>query len=729
MWDTSVKKSRNLFLTLIFLTLTWIVIQISLLAVAASSTTLIDTAISTSLTTQILGSKIFITGMLYFLASQLCLYAIYLGLLWYLAVGVGEFGGWSHQTTYRLGIVLFFTSLLFICAANNFLVPHSFFSSKLSGVLLIKILFFTGGILVLACLLALVNLVRSLYRKQALLRHGTLLLLLTGGIFFVGHDQRQTKLVNIANANSQPNIIIIGIDALRPDFVGFYTHQSTTPHIDEILQTGTNFATAYTALPRTFPSWTGILTGAYPKNNNARGNNTDFENLMITETMPKTFQAAGYETIYSTDDTRFNNTNEAFGFDRVITPPMGINDFLIGTLNDFPLSNLIIPTALGKLLFPYNYANHGPAITYAPNNYLNMLDVALQKRSNKPLFLAVHFTVTHWPFDWFNDRDYAACSEVCRYQGGIIQSDRQLKKFLQTLQASHLLDHTILVLLSDHGVTLGLHGDRTVAAANYLGDKINLKKLAVFKYAGSPEVSLDMRRDFGLDTSHGYGGDVLSLKQYHAVLAFKGYGVDLGKPHTVSEPVMLLDIAPTLLALAHLLPLPHADGISLTPYFYDQATPPARPLFLESSFTLEEIEKEGISINKVLAKTVDLYRMDKHSGLVFIKGNAERAMAANKQYAILLGNWLLAYYPVTEHQSLVFDKITQQMVFKKNIIPAFPVLVNLKTGAWTTELSTPFAQNSPARDLLAQLHDFYGDAVNLPVSIDNTERSRHISPL
>jgi hypothetical protein len=147
---------------------------------------------------------------------------------------------------------------------------------------------------------------------------------------------------------------------------------------------------------------------------------------------------------------------------------------------------------------------------------------------------------------------------------------------------------------------------------------------------------------------------------------------------------------------------------------FQRSTPAAaRPLFFESSFTLEEIEKEGISINKVLAKTVGLYRMDK-SGLMFIKPDAEHAMAANKQYGILLNNWLLAYYPPAVHAVMTLDPITKQSVFKSNHVAAFPVLVNLTTGAWTTELDTPFAHNSPAKELLSQLHQFYGDAVPAP---------------
>jgi arylsulfatase A-like enzyme len=722
MAHSRVNKPRSLVAVLIFLTLTWIVIQVSLLFTEATTTTFFDTAVSSTLLSQIMSSRIFLVGLLQFLGAQFLLYSMFIALLWYVAIGNAEFFRFGRKRTYLTGVILFATSIVFICAANSYLVPHSYFSidfntNYLSGRLATKslklILTISGAILFLSCVIAISNMLLNIFRLRGLLRH-TLLLSAAAGMFcLILNDQQQTQTVTRFK-NSKPNVILIGIDALRPDFVGFNNHYAKTPQIDALLETSSNFSQAYTALARTFPSWTSILTGTYPKNNNARGNNTDLMHLTIDETLPKIFQAEGYETIYSTDDTRFNNINTSFGFDQVITPPMGLNDFLFGTLNDFPLSNLVIPTLLGKYLFPYNYANHGTAITYAPDNYLNMLATALQQRSDKPLFLAVHFTVTHWPFYWFNDRKYVACSELCRYQGGVAQSDLQLEKFLRTLRESHLLDHTIVVLLSDHGVSLGLHGDRSVSAKKYQGDTRNIKKLSVAKYVDAPEATADLEHDFGVDTAYGYGGDVLSMQQFHSVLAFKGYGVDIGRVQTINNKVMLLDIAPTLLALLDMPALKHADGISLTPLLLDQPiSSETRPLFLESSFTMEEIEKKGISVNKVLAKAVNLYRLDKHTGLLFIKKDAEAAMDSNKQFAILADDWLLAYYPEAQHTGLVLDKPKQQMILQRSIVPPYTVLVNLKTGAWTTELDSQFAQNSPAKDLLSQLRNFYGDAITI----------------
>ena len=65
---------------------------------------------------------------------------------------------------------------------------------------------------------------------------------------------------------------------------------------------------------------------------------------------------AGYHTVYSTDEVRFANIDESYGFDQVITPRIGASDFLIGTYNELPLASLVINTRFGKWLFPFSYA-------------------------------------------------------------------------------------------------------------------------------------------------------------------------------------------------------------------------------------------------------------------------------------------------------------------------------------------------------------------------------------
>ena len=78
-----------------------------------------------------------------------------------------------------------------------------------------------------------------------------------------------------------------------------------------------------------------------------------YRNTEMT-TLATRLKNAGYETVYATDEKRFSNIDESFGFDSILGPPMGAADFLLGTINDFPFSNLIVNTRLGRILFPYS---------------------------------------------------------------------------------------------------------------------------------------------------------------------------------------------------------------------------------------------------------------------------------------------------------------------------------------------------------------------------------------
>lgn len=714
-------KQPSLIKMLVLLTCLSIFTQILFLWVNSLTSNILDSMLSASLTNEILHSNIVMIAFIKFILSQLLIYSIYIALVWYISVSVGELLSLRWSSTYILGIVLWLISFIAILSANMIYSPHSFFASLIRTYFFNDLLtdsqlkytfFITTGIVSIGVILSCIHLCSSLYKKQHLLRHSTVLLFLTSILFIITASNMSARPIasSVATA-TKPNIIIIGLDALRPDFIGYYNGQTThTPYIDAFLKSGIRFDNTYTTLARTFPSWTSILTGAYPRHNGARGNSTKLNTVRLDETLPKRLKEAGYETIYSTDDTRFNNTNQLFGFDHVITPPMGLNDFLIGSINDFPLSNLLIPTPIGRLLFPYNYANHGTAITYDPKNFLHLIQTQLHQREEKPLFIAVHFTITHWPFYWFNDKQSSNQHESSRYKYGIEAADKQLAGFFHILEKNKLLDHAIVLLLSDHGISLGLPGDRIVSSRRYQGNKQNIKKLAFAKYSTAPAQSLDMKRDYGVDTSYGYGGDVLSLHAYHSLLAFKGYGVSIGAAHTITDRISLIDIAPTLLDLINQPPLQESDGMSLKPYLLhpEISLNKLRPFYLETSYTIDEIEKEGISVQKVLEKSLQLYEMDPKTSLVFVNPVAEKSMNLNKEQAIIQGDWLLAHYPASERSRLSFTSNG----IEKYTLPPFMVLVNLKTGKWTTELNTPFAKTAPLKSLHDQLYAFYGNELN-----------------
>ena len=66
-------------------------------------------------------------------------------------------------------------------------------------------------------------------------------------------------------ANNKPNIVLISLDCVRPDFLGCYGCGAVrTPHLDRMAARGVVFDQAVSQAPNTWVSHAGILTGCYP---------------------------------------------------------------------------------------------------------------------------------------------------------------------------------------------------------------------------------------------------------------------------------------------------------------------------------------------------------------------------------------------------------------------------------------------------------------------------------
>jgi hypothetical protein len=262
------------------------------------------------------------------------------------------------------------------------------------------------------------------------------------------------------SASARPNVIFIGIDSLRRDAVGGGTGLGVTPHIDAFLaESAHQFTDAITPMARTFPSWMSVLTGRYPRSTGARENLMPRAALKAFRTLPEILRERGYGTFYATDEVRFANIDEGFGFDRVVTPTIGAADFLLGKASDLPLSNLVSNTALGRGLFPATYANRAVWHTYRPETFSELLDEEIQ--AGGPQMLAVHFTLPHWPYRWAEPDDIIfnrSSERAYLYQNAVIAADRQFGALMRTLERKGLLENAIVVVLSDHGEALGIPG-------------------------------------------------------------------------------------------------------------------------------------------------------------------------------------------------------------------------------------------------------------------------------
>lgn len=506
-------------------------------------------------------------------------------------------------------------------------------------------------------------------------------------------------------STDRPNFIIIGIDSLRTDYLqAFGRSEPVLPHLEKFLSDAQNFQNTLTPLGQTFGSWMSLLTGLYPIQNGARYDLIHPRWIDHENSLAKILKKSGYETIYATDEVRFSNIDQSYGFDHVITPPMGASDFLLGTFSDTPLFNLVAASHWGRYLFPFNHANRAALITYYPEQFNRIFKAFLEKPHQQPFFLAMHLCLPHWPFVWGNSSQKRLPDELGKnllpfYETALEGVDKQFAYLMKLLKKQGWLKNTWVIVIADHGEAFMLPNDRITAAKNYRSD--NLETQAQGEKSRFAELIQSKFYPRELNQTVGHGNDVLSLSQHQVLMAFRYFGTHPSKAEKYHFPTMLVDIHPTVLALANGYEIrKDLPGLSLAKFL--KTTPDApqdvsvftqRPRFIETSYWPEiKTDLDQLNLSEFLKNTTLQYRVLPDNNRVVVDDGSRDALIAQKQRAVYQGNWGLALYPWSPRVYL-------------------PVLVNLKTGEWTDDPNSSFAQNSPYKSLLNELKQLYGNEI------------------
>ena len=485
----------------------------------------------------------------------------------------------------------------------------------------------------------------------------------------------------VAEQGPQSNIVVIGVDSVPPEAIT----NANTPNMAQWLRQSVRFSDAISPLARTYPAWVTVLTGLYPEHHGARYNLMPGNRVARQRSIVWRLNQAGYNSLYATDDRRFNPIGQDFGFQRVLGPRLGVNDILLGSFNDAPLSNLLLKLPWSQKLLPYQYLNRANHALYDPQRFDQALQQALktQKNTAGPQFIAVHFTLPHWPYAFASSlpqdvqNEFNPNERQRLYADALHRADQQVKNLMQTLEEEGYLQNALVILLSDHGETLNQRGSRSTTASKYRGQ--GKEQLTQYLQALSTA---------SLDQSSGHGSDLLSPAQYHCVLGVQRYvNQRLTNPsRSVTTRVALLDVEPTLVDFAKLSSQQPVDGISLLPQIQAAKPPP----LAKRSFILESGMLPNRTITRDNAQRIgqQFFKVNPNNGQLVIKQQQLKTLDAMKLYAVLDDDWLLALYPAQEGY--------------------LPILQRLSDGLWTDDLKDAFAHQSPAPQLLLALRDFYG---------------------
>ena len=239
------------------------------------------------------------------------------------------------------------------------------------------------------------------------------------------------------------NVLLVTIDTLRADHVGAYgADGEITPNIDALAHEGLRFDRTYAHVPLTLPSHTTLMTASYPPRNGVRDNGT-FRLGDRSPTLAAVLEAAGYRT-------------GAFVGAFILDARFGLNrgfqvydDRMMGSSADL---EVVQRTAEQVLAPAYDWITSTPApSTPAPSTPA--------PSTQHPWFAWVHLYDPHEPYAPPEPYRTRYASEP--YDGEIAYTDAALGLFIGRLRAAHALDRTLVVITSDHGESLGEHGERT----------------------------------------------------------------------------------------------------------------------------------------------------------------------------------------------------------------------------------------------------------------------------
>lgn len=251
---------------------------------------------------------------------------------------------------------------------------------------------------------------------------------------------------------SGPNVLVIVVDCLRPDHMGYFGYaRSTSPNMDELARDGMVFLNAYSNASWTKPSVGALFTSLYP---NALAT-VSYVHILPAKglTLAEVLRNEGYFTVFLNSENPFITERSGFhqGFD--VAEDWG-TDRDAAKLTDRFLS--LLADCGDKKFFAYlHYMDaHMP---YA-ENAMNAEFTDPDYRGEFQLDSLDLFTVRERTAeDLITGEDEAHIAGL--YDGQIKYVDDHLGRIFSRLKTAGLKDQTLVVLLADHGEEFWDHGN------------------------------------------------------------------------------------------------------------------------------------------------------------------------------------------------------------------------------------------------------------------------------
>jgi choline-sulfatase len=245
---------------------------------------------------------------------------------------------------------------------------------------------------------------------------------------------------------NKPNILLITIDTIRPDYVSCYGGSNSTPHIDSIAKSGILFENTYSSVPLTFPSHTSILSGLFPSSHGMHNNGLEIlsrQDILIGSQLKKYGYQTGAVVSSFVLDRKFGLEKSFDVYDDSMERKPGL------------FSNFEVERPGNEV------TNHGIKI--------------LENFTVNPWFLWLHYYDPHTP--------HSPPAPYVGYGGEIQFVDSQIGKIFDWLKANDKNKNLVIAIIGDHGESLGEHGEETHGFFTY---NSTLRIPFVLTFPGAP---------------------------------------------------------------------------------------------------------------------------------------------------------------------------------------------------------------------------------------------------
>ena len=227
------------------------------------------------------------------------------------------------------------------------------------------------------------------------------------------------------DASARP-IILVTVDTLRADRLGAYgSNKGLTPALDRFAHHAARFTAAVTQVPLTLPAHATMLTGLHPARHGIRTND-GFRLAATVPTLAEALRNRGYATGAFIGAAPLQASfGLARGFDR----------------------------------YDDEFLRAAGAIERPADEVVRAAAAWIDEHRARPFFAWLHLFDPHSPYT--PPEPFAAAHAAAPYDGEVAYTDAAIGRLFDRLQRADLLSRAAIIVVADHGESLGEHGERT----------------------------------------------------------------------------------------------------------------------------------------------------------------------------------------------------------------------------------------------------------------------------